>query len=119
MSDLALGTDGDLTLTDGGDLFLTTGQESIVQHLTQRLQTFLEEWFLDSRIGVPYLQHILKKNYDPIIIDTVLKSEIINTPGILELTSFDLDIDASTRLMTLTFEAKSTEGPIIFSEVIP
>lgn len=118
MSDLALGSDGDLTLTDGGDLFLTTGQDSIVQHLKQRLQTFLEEWFLDSRIGVPYFQHILKKNYDPIIIDTVLKSETVNTPGILELTAFDIDID-NARLMTLTFEAKSTEGPIIFSEVIP
>lgn len=119
MSDLAL-NGGDLDLTeDNTDLFLTSGQVAIVQHLKQRLQTFLGEWFLDNRIGVPYFEHILKKDYDPVIIDTVLKSEIVNTPGVLELTSFDLDINANTRLLTLTFEAKSTDGVINFSEVIP
>ena len=118
MSDLALDSTGELDLLDN-DLYLTTGQDAIVQHIKQRLQTFLEEWFLDTRIGIAYFQQILKKNADPVIIDSILKREIINTPGIIELTSFDLDMDESNRLLTLTFEARSTAGVINFSEVIP
>ena len=118
MSDLQLDDAGDVEVV-GNDLVLTTGVDAIKQHLKQRLQTFLEEWFLDKRIGIAYYQYILKKNPDAIIVDSLLKSEIVNTPGITELTRFSLDLDASTRILTVAFSAKSTEGPINFSEVIP
>lgn len=116
MSDLKL-TDGDIEL-EGNDFILTERIEAIQQHLSQRLKTFLEEWFLDKRIGIAYLQQILKKNPDPVVVDSILKKEIINTPGVTELTRFAIDI-SSSREMTLNFSAKSTDGPINFSEAIP
>ena len=116
MSDLKL-TDGDVELS-GNDFVLTTGVEAIEQHLSQRLKTFLEEWFLDKRVGIAYLQQILKKNPDPIVADSIIKREIINTPGIKELTAFALNI-SSSRELTLTFAARSTDGVINFSEAIP
>ena len=116
MSDLKL-TDGDIEL-DGNDFVLTTGTEAIQQHLSQRLKTFLEEWFLDKRIGIAYLQQILKKNPDPVVVDSILKKEIINTPGVRELTRFIIDI-SSSRVMTLNFSAKTSDGVINFSEEIP
>ena len=116
MSDLKL-TDGDIEL-DGNDFVLITGTEAIQQHLSQRLKTFLEEWFLDKRIGIAYLQQILKKNPDPVVVDSIIKREIINTPGIKELTRFVLDI-SSYRILTLTFSARTTDGVINFSEAIP
>lgn len=118
MSDLQLDDTGDLEVV-GNDLVLTVGVDAIKQHLKQRLQTFLEEWFLDKRIGIAYYQYILKKNPDAIIVDSLLKAEIVNTPGITELTRFSLDLDKSTRILTVAFSAKSTGGPINFSEVIP
>ena len=116
MSDLKL-TDGDIEL-EGNDFVLTAGIDAIEQHLSQRLKTFLEEWFLDKRIGIAYLQQILKKNPDPVVVDSIIKREIINTPGIKELTRFVLDI-SSSRVLTLTFSARTAEGVINFSEAIP
>lgn len=118
MSDIALDDTGDILLDDSNDLTLTTGVEAIRQHLEARLRTFLEEWFLDKRIGIPWLQQVLKKNPDEVIVDSVIKREIINTPGIEELTEFSLDID-NTRQLNISFRAKTIEGEIIFDEVLP
>lgn len=120
MSDLTIDQDtGDLFL-DETDLTLTSGQEAIRQHLSQRLRTFVGEWFLDLTEGIPYFQHILKKRPDPVIVDSVFKKEIIDTPGIKKLLDFDLDLDASTRVLTLTFRAETIEGSVIdFSEEVP
>lgn len=117
MADIKLDSDGDIFLNIN-DLELTSGLEAKAQHLAQRLNTFLGEWFLDLRVGVAYFQQILIKNPNSAIVDSVLKKEILNTPGILELTSFDLDI-ATNRELTLSFRAITEEGEINFSEVVP
>lgn len=111
-----LTTDIDIS---ANDFQFTENREAIEQHLRQRLRTFAAEYFLDSRVGIPYFQHVLRKNPDPIIIDSVFKKEIINTPGIIELLEFELDLDASTRELTLTFKASTSDGVIDFSEVVP
>ena len=90
MSDITLDTDGDILVT-GSDLTLTTGADAIKQHLSQRLKTFYGEWFLNAEQGVPYLQQVLKKNPDMTVLDSIFKREILNTPGILQLTEFSLD----------------------------
>ena len=119
MSDLKIDEDtGDLDVS-GIDLQNTSGREAIEQHLRQRIQTFAGEYFLDSRVGVPYFQHILKKNPDPIIVDSAFKIVIINTPGVIELLTFALDLDTSTRELTLTFRASTSDGVIDFTEVVP
>jgi hypothetical protein len=115
--DIKQDDDGDLFL-NVDDLELTSGLDAKVQHLNQRLRTFLAEWFLDLRVGVAYFQQILLKNPNPAVVDSVLKKEIVNTPGVLQLTFFDLDI-ASNRELTLSFRALTSEGEINFSEVIP
>ncbi len=118
MSDIALADDGDI-LISGSDLTLTTGVDAIKQHLSQRLRTFYGEWFLNMEIGIPYFQQVLRKNPDPVVIDSIFKREILNTPGILQLTEFDLDLDPAIRELTLSFKAICNEGEIEFSEVIP
>jgi hypothetical protein len=118
MSDLALDTDGDIKIT-GSDLTLTTGVDAVKQHLSQRLRTFYGEWFLNMEIGVPYFQQVLRKNPDPVVIDSIFKREIINTPGILQLTEFNLDIAPATRELALSFKALCTGGELTFDEVIP
>ena len=106
-------------LITGVDLSLVSGIESIRQHLAQRLKTFMGEWFLDNRIGVPYFQQVLIKNPDPVVLDSVFKAVIVNTPGVIELLEFDLKVDRSTRQLKLSFTASTTEGEISFDEVLP
>lgn len=118
MSDILLDEDiYDIDLTTS-DFQLTLSADAIKQHLKQRLNTFANEFFLDSRVGIPYFEHILVKNPDPIIIDSLLKKEIINTPGVLELPEFSLDL-TDTRQLDISFKVLTTSGEINFSEVIP
>ncbi len=118
MSDIALNSDWDIDIT-GSDLTLTTGADAIKQHISQRLKTWYGEWFLDMERGIPYLQQIFKKNPNPIIVDSVFKREIINTPGILQLKEFSLDLNPVARELSLAFKALCTDGIISFEEVIP
>lgn len=119
MSDIQINTSTEDIELVGNDFVLTEGIDAISQHLSQRLKTFLNEWFLDNRIGVPYFEHVLKKNFDPVIVDTVFKKEIINTPGVLELLSFSADLDNATRTLQIAFKARTSEGIIDFSEELP
>ena len=119
MSDIQVDSTTEDIEINGNDLVLTTDVEAIQQHLSQRLKTFLNEWFIDKRIGIPYFEHILKKNFDPVIVDTLFKREIVTTPGVLELLSFDADLDKSLRTLQITFRARTSEGVINFSEELP
>jgi hypothetical protein len=107
-------------VTDATDLKLVDGADAVRQHLAQRLKTFLGEWFLDQRIGVPYLQQVLVKNPDPVVLDSVFKAEIIHTPGIVELLSFDLGIDAGARRLQVASTVVASDGESLsFNEVLP
>lgn len=104
---------GDLVI-EGGDLKLVDGIDAIAQHVAIRLQLFQGEWFLDTRVGVPYYQSILVKNPDLVLVRSIIRTAILSTPGITGLDSFDLDFDAATRALTVAFEASTTEGPLVF-----
>jgi len=116
--DIKLDDNGDID-TSRPDLQHTSGLDAKIQHLKQRLRMFFGEWFLDLRRGVPYFQYILKKDADPVVVDAVLKKEIIDTPGITELRQFSLDLDDRTRVLTASFKAQTQEGEINFEEALP
>ncbi|MEW5803904.1 MAG: hypothetical protein AB1847_17555 [bacterium] len=115
--DLALDTEGDI-LIQKGDLVLISGIDAIRQHLSQKIKTFYGEWFLHMAIGVPYFQQVFVKNPNLQVIDSIFKREIINTPGIVQLLEFNLNINSSTRVLNLVFKARTDEGIIDFNEVV-
>lgn len=117
MTDILQTVDGDFAIVNNDTQFVN-GADEVMQLLRQRLRTFLGEWFLDTTIGVPYFQDILKKNPNPVSVDAAFKNEILNTPGVLELSEFEIDIDAATRVATVTGRAVVTDGIIDFSEVL-
>lgn len=118
MSDLKLDPlTGDLDISNN-EASLTTGLEAKRQHLVQRLSLFFAEWFLNTTEGMPYFQHILAKNPNPVVIDASFKNTIINTPGVTQLESFALDLNTAARNLTLSFKVKTSEGDIEFKDLI-
>ena len=120
MSDILLNSDHDIDITNG-QLSLTSAanKNAISQHLKQRLKFYLGEWFLDNRDGVPYIQQILKKAPNPVIVDSAFKKAISETPGIISIQEYDIDINNQTRELQLTFKARTIEGDVKFSEILP
>lgn len=104
MRDLALdNTTWDLSLS-GDDLVLASKADQVTQHIRQRLQTFHGEWFLSLSTGVPWFQDILGKPQRLAVVETILKQEIIKTPGVTELVAFRVDVDdARERVIRVTF----------------
>lgn len=117
MSDLLQDTYGDLTFTNNSLTFVE-GADEVVQRLRQRLRTFLGEWFLDTSLGVPYFQEILKKNPQQGVVDAILKKHIVNTPGVINLLEYVFVVNTAERTSTLTFKVLSVDGPIDLEEIL-
>jgi hypothetical protein len=105
--------------TDTFDMSFVDGVDYIAQKLKVRLWFFLGEWFLDTAEGTPFYQSILVKNPDVDLIGTLLKARILETPGVIELKSFEFDYDNGLRQASVSFECRTDAGELTFSETIP
>ena len=116
--DLALSnTDGDL-LIENADLVFVRDIDAVAQYLKQKLRTFQSEWFLDESVGIPYFDQIFIKNPRSVTYDSIFKEAILSTPGVVELVNYSAELDGASRNLTLTFQARTRDGLIDFSEVI-
>lgn len=95
------------------DLVLFDGQLQLSGGLAQRidcyLRTFLGEWWADPTLGVPYFQEILKKNPDITVVRQAILSVILQVPGVVSVPSLTVDLDRTTRRMSVSFEATGTD----------
>lgn len=87
----------DLFLRQNGELAIVRNAEAVGQHVRQRLKTFEGEWFLDTTAGVPWLDQVLGRQYDPALAEAIIKAEILDTDGVTEITSFSVRFDRQTR----------------------
>lgn len=87
----------DLFLRADGSLAVVRDALAIGQHVRQRLKTFEGEWFLDTTAGVPWLDQIFGRAYDPALAESVVKAEILDTRGVTEITSFSVSFADTTR----------------------
>ena len=113
MADLALSTIDDDILVENDQLDIVDGDDAIVQHLKIRLRFFLSEWFLDQRLGIPYLEQILVKNPNLVAVRNIFREAILETPGIATITRFDLQVDAAARKLTVEFTAEKEDGEVL------
>ena len=110
--DFQIGADGDIVL-DNGDLVLLLDTETEAPATAQRLQTrlrlFQGEYFLDTQIGVPYLQSILGKKGAQDVADAAIKSTALGCPNIASLEEYTSSTN-SARHYTATMVATTAQG---------
>lgn len=109
MADFLLNSSGDLDITNG-ELTIVRGDDAILQHLKIRFQFFRGEWKLDKRLGIPYYQDILVKSPDLLIVRNLFRQTILTTPGIASITKFRMELDSTTRTLSVAFTAAKDEG---------
>ncbi len=116
--DFLADTQGDIQIDpETGDLAVTSGGESVAQDATQRLRTFRGEWFLDIDFGVPYFDSVLVKNPNPSLLQTIFRDKILETPGMVDLVTLDLDYDSAERELDVRFKGQIDTGEIVSVEV--
>lgn len=116
MKDIALDpTTGDLLLKNF-DLQLVDGKDQIAQNLAIRLRFILGEWFLDTTAGVPYYDDFFIKAPNQIRVESVLKEEILDTPGVDRILSFTSNFDDQLRTYSVTFSVSTIQGEIALTQ---
>lgn len=105
-----------------GECPVTYNQNDVVaQRLKITLQTFLEEWFLDLDVGIPYFQRVFQKHSNKTSVDAIFQKAILDDPGVIELLSYESTLNASSRGFSVNFEvrvADNTTAPIALTTFI-
>lgn len=91
--------DGDYQLGHGNLDFYQDAAEGVAQNVKTRLALWRGTWFIDTDEGTPWLQEILGKHE---AVDVVLKSRILETPGVISLQSFESILNPDTRSLSVT-----------------
>ena len=113
--DIKLDYTNDITF-ENDDLVLLDGVDAIGQDVSIRLQTFLGEWFLDIRIGMPYFTKILGQKPRLAAVESIFKDAILSTPGIISITDLEIDYVEETSGLTVDFHADTEEGPLDYNK---
>jgi len=118
--DLKLDSDNwNYVLIEGQDLATVSGIDAIEQHLKQRFQFFRGEYKHNLTRGIPYHDEFFKKSLNPIVMDSILKDVILETPGIIELLSFSIELDDQTRILSVIFKVSTDSGILDYNGKIP
>ena len=97
---------GDVT-TKNFNLRLTeTLTEYVSQKIENKLKTFLNEWYLDRDIGLPYYQRIFTKQADIDDVNSIFRSEINSLDEVVEIIEFEVDYNNTLRKYSIAFNAK-------------
>lgn len=110
MASLAQTPDGDIDVT-GGRTRIVRGAEEKAQKIRNRLRLFQGEWFLDTRVGVPWFKVVFGvKNPDLEIIKRLFERVILSVPGVASVDDVTIEFNRATREMTYSFLARDDEG---------
>jgi len=87
----------DWYLNDNNELAVVTDAEAVGQHARARLLSFVNEWFLDTEAGVPWLEEILGRSFDRVLAEAIIKETILDTDGVTSLREFLVSFDRRLR----------------------
>lgn len=90
---------------------LARGNEAYAQRLSNRFKFFIQEWFLDLRLGVPYWEFVFDKNPDKRIVQALITRIIEACPGTRRILKIKFDFDSRARTLSVTeLEIETTDG---------
>jgi len=111
-------TDYDMDL-ENGELSFVRGAAAVAQHVAMRLRTWLGEAnAYDTTAGVPYLQIIFTKAPNLNAVRFIFERQILETPGVQAILRLDLELEPTTRALSISGTIRALDEEIDFSEDI-
>lgn len=109
MSTFLTASDNDLLLVEGSLVVESDPVTEAAISLYQKFQMFLGEWFLDSRIGVPYFEVVFVKNPDTDLIKRLVTRILMSEEIIVDaqVTVYYLPAE---RMAAFEFVATADDG---------
>jgi len=113
VSTLRQTTENDLALVNGQLVIeLDVAQEAAIV-LRNKFLFVKGEWFLDTRVGVPYLAYVFVKRPDLLVIRQIFRKVILSVDGVKSIIDLTLKFDRAERRLTFSFKALADNGKII------
>lgn len=103
----------DFDLSTGNLVLVTDPAQQIAIVLQNRLQFFEGEWFLDTRLGVPYFQFVLVKNPDLQLITRMFTKIALAIEGVVQVLEMTPSFNTSARVLTMTMRILTSTGAVI------
>lgn len=91
---------------------MATGVDVIRQRIMLKLMIWQGEWFLDTEIGMPYVQELIGKRGTLDLLRRVVKKKIEDTDGVIEVTRISINLDAKTRNASINCDILTRHGRI-------
>jgi hypothetical protein len=113
-------TDEKLNLTTreldyaSNDGFIVIQKAQVAQNISNRLRLIYGEWFLDTRLGVPWFENVFVKNPDMSAVDIIIKSVISETPEVTVITTYSSTLNRALRKLSIAFQVSTIYGDIKF-----
>ena len=105
---------GDMTFGGGLNNYHIDTPDAVAQAVMTRLRQWRGEWFADTADGTPWLTHVLGERTQQIY-EAVIRSRILQTPGVNRLVEFETEIDVNTRALTVTAAVDTIYGQTRFA----
>ncbi len=113
--DIAFDENNDMYL-DGADIAFRTEEDIVTQRISNRLQFFFGEWFLDTNAGLPYAQIIFEQGTDINSIYGLFYSQINNTRGVDSIQSLVLTPSTKDKSLSITSQVnRGTEQEVLIT----
>jgi len=109
---LALTTTNDLVIASGR-LLVISGPDATAQKLQTAFQLVKGEWFLDTRVGVPYWDLARIKNPDEEVLRRLFRRVIKSVQGVGTIDALSLALDRATRQLSFSFRVTHDSGATI------
>lgn len=93
-----------------GEMPFITGQDEIAQTIKTRLRLFYGEYFRDVTDGTPWFQRILGKGDNLDAIESILRTRIAETKGVIKLTAFSMNYDLDLRKLEVAASVLTLTG---------
>lgn len=115
MKDFALEPGTNSFLWDKRGMTMTSGYLQYMQQKVRCCLSFLKgEWYLDTRLGIPYIPSWdMDKDGHRAILESAIRVKISGISGIKKLLSFSSELDPKTRLFTVSFSAQCDNGEVL------
>lgn len=92
---------------------LVSGAEAYGQKLTHRYEFFQGAWFLDVRLGFPWVPKVLGKPENKRLARSLLRRVVEECPGTKSVNRFDITPNKTTRTWDIEFEAEHDGGALV------
>ena len=97
-------------LFENNNLVLATGTDALIDRLKTNLKLYKGDWYLDTNLGVPYIEKVFKKQTNVGALYSIFGNIILGTEGVKSINKLQFDQDKETRKLIVTFNITSDEG---------